>query len=51
MPWDWLWAASPFLAVHAVGSGWALVMTALLVYPPISQLILMRSIDHQKNRS
>ncbi len=50
MPWDWLWAPSPFLAAHAIGSGWALVMTALLVYPPISQLILMRSIDHQKNR-
>jgi DNA-binding winged helix-turn-helix (wHTH) protein len=51
MPWDWIWAASPFLAVHTIGPEWALVLSAVLVYPPISQLILMRSIDHQRNRS
>jgi DNA-binding winged helix-turn-helix (wHTH) protein len=50
MPWDWLWAPSPFLAVQAIGAEWALVMSILLAYPPISQLILMRSIDHPKNR-
>ena len=50
MPWDWLWAASPFLAVHTIGPEWALVFSAVLVYPPISQLILMRSIDHRRNR-
>jgi len=50
MPWDWLWAPSPFLAVQAIGAEWALVMSILLAYPPISQLILMRSIDHPRNR-
>jgi hypothetical protein len=50
MPWDWIWAASPFLAVHTIGPQWALVLSAVLVYPPISQVILMRSIDHRKNR-
>ena len=50
MPWDWIWAASPFLAVHTIGPEWALVLSAVLVYPPISQLILMRSIDHRRNR-
>jgi hypothetical protein len=50
MPWDWIWAASPFLAVHTIGPEWALVFSAVLVYPPISQLILMRSIDHRRNR-
>ena len=50
MPWDWLWAPSPFLAVHTIGPEWALVLTAVLVYPPISQLILMRSIEHHRNR-
>jgi DNA-binding winged helix-turn-helix (wHTH) protein len=50
MPWDWLWAPSPFLAVRVIGPEWALVLSALLVYPPISQLILMRSIDHHRNR-
>jgi cholera toxin transcriptional activator len=50
MPWDWIWAPAPFLAVHAIGPEWALVFSALLVYPPVSQLILMRSIDHHKNR-
>ena len=50
MPWDWIWAPSPFLAVHTIGPEWALVLTAVLVYPPISQLILMRSIDHLRNR-
>jgi len=50
MPWDWIWAPSPFLAVHTIGPEWALVLTAVLVYPPISQLILMRSIDHRRNR-
>jgi DNA-binding winged helix-turn-helix (wHTH) protein len=48
MPWDWMWAASPFLAVHTIGPEWALVLSAVLVYPPISQLILMRSIDHHR---
>ena len=51
MPWDWIWAASPFLAVHAIGAEWALVFTAVLVYPPITQLILMRSIDKRKSSS
>jgi len=51
MPWDWIWAASPFLAVHRIGPQWALLLSAVLVYPPISQLILMRSIDHQRNRT
>ena len=51
MPWDWLWAPSPFLAVHTIGPEWALVLTAVLVYPPISQLILMRSIEHHRNRT
>ena len=51
MPWDWLWAPSPFLAVHTIGPEWALVLTAVLVYPPISQLILMRSIEHHRNRA
>jgi DNA-binding winged helix-turn-helix (wHTH) protein len=51
MPWDWIWAASPFLAVHTIGPQWALVLSAVLVYPPISQLILMRSIDHRRNRT
>jgi len=50
MPWDWIWAASPFLAIHTIGPEWALVLSAVLVYPPISQVILMRSIDHRKNR-
>ncbi len=50
MPWDWLWAPSPFLASHEIGTEWALLLTVLLVYPPISQLILMRSIDHPSNR-
>jgi DNA-binding winged helix-turn-helix (wHTH) protein len=50
MPWDWIWAPSPFLAVHTIGPEWALVLTAVLVYPPISQLILMRSIDQRKVR-
>jgi DNA-binding winged helix-turn-helix (wHTH) protein len=50
MPWDWIWAASPFLAVHTIGPELALVFSAVLVYPPISQLILMRSIDHRRNR-
>jgi len=50
MPWDWLWAPSPFLMVHSIGPEWALVLTAVLVYPPISQLILMRSIEHHRNR-
>ena len=50
MPWDWLWAASPFLAVHTIGPQWALVFSAVLVYPPMSQVILMRSIDHRRNR-
>jgi hypothetical protein len=50
MPWDWIWAASPFLAVHTIGPQWALVVSAVLVYPPISQVILMRSIDHRRNR-
>jgi len=50
MPWDWIWAASPFLAVYSIGAEWALVLSAVLVYPPISQLILMRSIDHRRNR-
>jgi hypothetical protein len=50
MPWDWIWAASPFLAVHTIGPEWALVLSAVLVYPPISQVILMRSIDHRRNR-
>jgi DNA-binding winged helix-turn-helix (wHTH) protein len=50
MPWDWLWAPSPFLLVHSIGPEWALVLTAVLVYPPISQLILMRSIEHHRNR-
>ena len=50
MPWDWLWAPSPFLAIESVGAERALVMSILLAYPPISQLILMRSIDHPKNR-
>jgi DNA-binding winged helix-turn-helix (wHTH) protein len=50
MPWDWIWAASPFLAVHTIGPELALVLSAVLVYPPISQLILMRSIDHRRNR-
>jgi DNA-binding winged helix-turn-helix (wHTH) protein len=50
MPWDWLWAPSPFLAAPVIGPEWALVLSALLVYPPISQQILMRSIDHRKNR-
>ena len=50
MPWDWIWAASPFLAVHTIGPQWALVLSAVLVYPPMSQLILMRSIDHRRNR-
>jgi hypothetical protein len=50
MPWDWIWAASPFLAVHTIGPQWALVLSAVLVYPPMTQLILMRSIDHRKNR-
>ncbi|HET9132449.1 MAG TPA: hypothetical protein VFO86_15950, partial [Terriglobia bacterium] len=50
MPWDWIWAASPFLAVKTIGPEWALVLSAVLVYPPMSQLILMRSIDHRKNR-
>jgi len=50
MPWDWLWAPSPFLASSAIGAEWALVMSILLAYPPISQLILMRSIDHPRNR-
>ena len=26
MPWDWLWAPSPFLAVHTIGPEWALLM-------------------------
>jgi len=51
MPWDWIWAPSPFLAAHEIGPEWALVLTAVMVYPPISQLILMRSIDHRRNRS
>jgi len=51
MPWDWLWAPSPFLAIHSIGPEWALVLTAVLVYPPISQLILMRSIEHHRNRA
>lgn len=51
MPWDWIWAASPFLAVHTIGPEWALVLSALMVYPPMSQLILMRSIDHRRNRA
>jgi DNA-binding winged helix-turn-helix (wHTH) protein len=51
MPWDWIWAPSPFLAVHAIGPELALVFTAVLVYPPISQLILMRSIENRRNRS
>ncbi len=51
MPWDWLWAPSPFLAIHTIGPEWALVLTAVLVYPPISQLILMRSIEHHRNRA
>ena len=50
MPWDWIWAASPFLALHKFGPEWALVLSAILVYPPISQVILMRSIHHHKNR-
>lgn len=50
MPWDWIWAASPFLSVRTIGPQWALVFSAVLVYPPISQLILMRSIDHRRNR-
>jgi DNA-binding winged helix-turn-helix (wHTH) protein len=50
MPWDWLWSVSPFLATPKIGAEWALVLSAVLVYPPISQLILMRSIDHRKNR-
>ena len=50
MPWDWIWAPSPFLAVHTIGPEWALVLSAVLVYPPISQLILVRSIDHHRNR-
>ena len=50
MPWDWIWAPSPFLAVHTIGPEWALVLSAVLVYPPISQLILIRSIDHHRNR-
>ncbi len=50
MPWDWVWAPSPFLASSAIGAEWALVMSILLAYPPISQLILMRSIDHPRNR-
>jgi DNA-binding winged helix-turn-helix (wHTH) protein len=50
MPWDWVWAPSPFLAVHTIGPEWALVLTAVMVYPPISQLILIRSIDHRRNR-
>src|SRR4029079_6524409 len=49
MPWDWIWAASPFLAVNTIGPQWALVLSAVLVYPPISQLILMRSIHHPRN--
>jgi hypothetical protein len=49
MPWDWIWAPSPFLAVHAIGPELALVFTAVLVYPPMTQLILMRSIDKRKN--
>ncbi len=50
MPWDWLWAPSPFLASQKIGAEWALLLTVLLAYPPISQLILMRSIDHPSNR-
>jgi len=50
MPWDWIWAPSPFLAVNTIGPEWALVLSAVLVYPPISQLILIRSIDHRRNR-
>ena len=50
MPWDWVWAPSPFLASQKIGADWALLLTVLLVYPPISQLILMRSIDHPTNR-
>jgi DNA-binding winged helix-turn-helix (wHTH) protein len=51
MPWDWIWAPSPFLAAHSIGPELALVLTAVMVYPPISQLILMRSIDHHGNRN
>jgi DNA-binding winged helix-turn-helix (wHTH) protein len=50
MPWDWIWAVSPFLAIHTIGPEWALVISAVLVYPPMTQLILMRSIDHRSNR-
>jgi len=50
MPWDWIWAASPFLAVHTIGPQWALVLSAVLVYPPISQLFLLRILDPPRNR-
>lgn len=48
MPWDWLWAAAPFLAVRTFGAEWALVFAAILVYPPMSQVILMRSIQARR---
>jgi DNA-binding winged helix-turn-helix (wHTH) protein len=43
LPFDLLWALSPFLLVHYVSAGLALGLTAILVYLPFSQrsLVLM----------
>ena len=43
LPFDVLWALSPFLLLHHINFGLALACTALLVYSPFAQrsLILM----------
>ena len=43
LPFDELWALSPFLLLHHINFGLALACTALLVYSPFAQrsLVLM----------
>jgi cholera toxin transcriptional activator len=53
LPFDQLWALSPFLLLHHINFGLALACTALLVYSPFAQrsLVLMGAGGSAKNSS
>lgn len=51
LPFDELWALSPFLLLHHINFGLALACTTLLVYSPFAQrsLVLMGAGDQQRH--
>ena len=51
LPLDLLWAVSPFLLVHHVSAGFALGMSAALVYLPFAQRSLMLMYGLSSNRT